>query len=81
MDAAGSSFSQVDPFAARDSAVAGVAAWLDQDGGFMSAGDGASRLDEEDPSAWIADIAAHRSRESFALLFTRFAPRAPSFSR
>jgi RNA polymerase sigma-70 factor (ECF subfamily) len=32
-----------------------------------------------DPSAWIVAIAADRSRESFALLFARFAPRVKSY--
>jgi RNA polymerase sigma-70 factor (ECF subfamily) len=32
-----------------------------------------------DPSIWIAAIAADRSRESFALLFARFAPRVKGY--
>jgi len=32
-------------------------------------------LDREDPSAWIVEIAASRSRERFAQLFAHFAPR------
>ena len=36
-------------------------------------------LDGEDPSAWIRDIAATRSRERFALLFARFAPRVKGY--
>lgn len=35
--------------------------------------------DPVDPSAWIVSIAADRSRESFALLFARFAPRVKSY--
>ena len=45
----------------------------------MTSGDDATRLDADDPSAWIVDIAAHRSRESFARLFARFAPRVKSY--
>jgi RNA polymerase sigma factor (sigma-70 family) len=32
-----------------------------------------------DPSLWIVAIATHRSRESFALLFGRFAPRVKGY--
>ena len=35
--------------------------------------------DQADPSAWITAIAADQSRESFALLFGRFAPRVKSY--
>jgi RNA polymerase sigma-70 factor (ECF subfamily) len=35
--------------------------------------------DPGDPSAWIVSIATDRSRESFALLFARFAPRVKSY--
>jgi RNA polymerase sigma-70 factor (ECF subfamily) len=35
--------------------------------------------DQGDPSAWIVAIAASQSRESFALLFGRFAPRVKSY--
>lgn len=35
--------------------------------------------DQADPSVWIAAIAADHSRESFALLFGRFAPRVKSY--
>ena len=33
----------------------------------------------QDPSDWIADIAATRSREAFVLLFSYFAPRVKSY--
>jgi RNA polymerase sigma-70 factor (ECF subfamily) len=35
--------------------------------------------EDSDPSEWIVAIAAHRSREGFALLFGRFAPRVKSY--
>jgi RNA polymerase sigma-70 factor (ECF subfamily) len=35
--------------------------------------------DAADPSIWIAAIAVDRSRESFALLFARFAPRVKGY--
>jgi RNA polymerase sigma-70 factor (ECF subfamily) len=82
MDAAGPSYSLPDLSAARGSTAARVAAWLGPrfgESGGLSMGDDTPRLDEEDPSAWIADIAARRSRESFALLFSRFAPRVKSY--
>ena len=79
MDATGPSYSLLDLPAARYRAATGVAAWPGRGCGFMSAGDDDSHLDEDDPSAWIADIAAHRSRDSFALLFSRFAPRVKSY--
>jgi RNA polymerase sigma-70 factor (ECF subfamily) len=41
----------------------------------MSAGDEAAA----GPSAWIVDIAETRSRDSFALLFSHFAPRVKSY--
>ena len=34
---------------------------------------------QDDPSQWIVAIATERSRESFALLFGRFAPRVKSY--
>jgi RNA polymerase sigma-70 factor (ECF subfamily) len=40
---------------------------------------GPGDLDGEDPSAWIADIAATRSRERFALLFAHFAPKVKGY--
>jgi RNA polymerase sigma-70 factor (ECF subfamily) len=79
MDAAGPSYSLLDLPAARDRAAARVAAWPGRGDGFMSAVDDGARLDEDEPSAWIADIAERRSRESFALLFSRFAPRVKSY--
>jgi RNA polymerase sigma-70 factor (ECF subfamily) len=36
-------------------------------------------LEDEDPSAWIADIAVSKDRESYARLFLRFAPRVKSY--
>jgi RNA polymerase sigma-70 factor (ECF subfamily) len=45
-------------------------------GGVMTVGEG---LDGEDPSAWIVDIAASRSRERFGLLFAYFAPRVKGY--
>jgi RNA polymerase sigma-70 factor (ECF subfamily) len=45
----------------------------------MSRGDQPAAPDIGEPSAWIVDIAATRSRESFALLFARFAPRVKSY--
>src|SRR6202012_3699146 len=79
MDAAGPSHSLPDLSAARVPAAAGVAAWPGRGDGFMSVVDDGAHLEEDDPSAWIADIAARRSRESFALLFSRFAPRVKSY--
>ena len=35
--------------------------------------------EQDDPSEWIVAIAATQSRESFALLFSRFAPRVKSY--
>lgn len=54
------------------------AAWLAWNGRCMTSQDGALGPGPEDPSAWIGDIAARRSRESFALLFAHFAPRVKS---
>ena len=45
----------------------------------VSGGDDGVSMNRVDPSAWIVDIAATRSRESFALLFARFAPRVKSY--
>jgi RNA polymerase sigma-70 factor (ECF subfamily) len=36
-------------------------------------------LDAGDPSAWIVEIAASRSRERFGLLFAHFAPRVKGY--
>jgi len=52
------------------------AAWGRRSRGAMTVRDG---LDGEDPSAWIVDIAATRSRERFALLFARFAPKVKGY--
>lgn len=57
-----------------------ITAWLRPSGLRMTSGDDAAvAAAEEDPSAWIVAIAASRSRESFALLFSRFAPRVKSY--
>ena len=45
----------------------------------MSIGGGVSKPPVEEPSVWIVAIATSRSRESFALLFARFAPRVKSY--
>lgn len=45
----------------------------------MTGDDEASAPNLAQPSAWIVDIAATRSRESFASLFAHFAPRVKSY--
>jgi RNA polymerase sigma-70 factor (ECF subfamily) len=55
------------------------AARLAQGAALMMARADSVELDDEDPSAWITDIAASRDRESYARLFLRFAPRVKSY--
>lgn len=45
----------------------------------MSGDDEAGGGNGEDPSVWIVRIAQARSRDCFALLFARFAPRVKSY--
>jgi len=45
----------------------------------MSASGDVPGMQPEDPAAWIADVAATRSRHSFALLFAHFAPRVKTY--
>ena len=63
-------------------AVASAAAplWLNPLGfrARMTAGE-TDREARDEPSLWIVAIAAHQDRDSFALLFTRFAPRVKSY--
>jgi RNA polymerase sigma-70 factor (ECF subfamily) len=45
----------------------------------MSSIDGHPGAEADDPSLWIADIAARQDRESFARLFAHCAPRVKSY--
>jgi len=63
---------------ARFAAASSAGAWLQQ-AAAMSAMDEAAAQAADDPSAWILAIAASQSRESFSLLFARFAPRVKSY--
>lgn len=56
-----------------------LAAWLERSRSLVTADDAPAELPIEDPSAWVLDIAANGSRDSFALLFARFAPRVKSY--
>jgi RNA polymerase sigma-70 factor, ECF subfamily len=76
MDGAGALHS-LDGMSVARRPVHGSRAWL-RSGWPMTAGDHAS-TGADDPSAWIADIAATRSREAFVLLFSHFAPRVKSY--
>ena len=40
---------------------------------------GFQQAEKADPSAWVVAIATDQSREAFALLFDRFAPRVKSY--
>jgi RNA polymerase sigma-70 factor (ECF subfamily) len=64
--------------AARRVAAVRGAVWL-RPGGAMTTGEDASVQPAQEPAAWIVAIATSRSRESFALLFARFAPRVKSY--
>jgi len=64
---------------ARHPAAERLAAWLARSRPLVTADDASADPPFEDPCAWVLDIAANRSRESFALLFARFAPRVKSY--
>jgi RNA polymerase sigma-70 factor (ECF subfamily) len=76
MDDADPLHSLVDTSAARRAARVRAAAQVRRGVRRMTPGDDAAA---EDPSAWISDIAVSHSRERYALLFSRFAPRVKSY--